>query len=194
MKIYHIQPGDKFNRLTAVSLHHIGNHSRSYFLFKCECGNEKVILGSLVKSGNTKSCGCLNRDIRRLAALPGSDGAINQLILGYKRHAKERKLSWDLTRGQVLDITSKDCHYCGAEPSNVKKGYEDKANYKYSGIDRVDSKKGYFYENCVPACKICNFAKSNLSYEEFRKWAISIGAMALQWGGDVRHLNLREAV
>ena len=59
---YHLQLGDKYNRLTVIEFDHIGKHNRSYFLFKCECGNEKVILGSLVKCGNTKSCGCLSKE------------------------------------------------------------------------------------------------------------------------------------
>ena len=35
---------------------------RIYWHCKCECGNEKDILGSALKSGNTKSCGCLNKE------------------------------------------------------------------------------------------------------------------------------------
>jgi len=29
---------------------------------------------------------------------------------------------------------------------------------------------GYTSENVVPCCWICNNAKKNLSYDEFRKW------------------------
>lgn len=28
---------------------------------KCDCGNEKNILGSSLRSGNTRSCGCLRK-------------------------------------------------------------------------------------------------------------------------------------
>jgi len=37
MKKYHIQPNDKFNRLTCIRLDHVGRHNRSYFVFRCEC-------------------------------------------------------------------------------------------------------------------------------------------------------------
>jgi hypothetical protein len=40
----------------------------------------------------------------------------------------------------------------------------------YNGIDRVDSTKGYFNENVVSCCKVCNRAKSNLSLDEFKEW------------------------
>jgi len=34
-------------------------------LCKCVCGNEKTIEVRFILSGNTKSCGCLNRDLAR---------------------------------------------------------------------------------------------------------------------------------
>jgi 5-methylcytosine-specific restriction endonuclease McrA len=37
------------------------------------------------------------------------------------------------------------------------------------GIDRIDNNKGYFWENCVPACKECNTSKSSCSIELMRK-------------------------
>ena len=43
------------------------------------------------------------------------------------------------------------------------------------------------YDNVVPCCKICNYAKSNMSIKEFHKWAVKIGknAMAEQWGSSL---------
>lgn len=176
-----LQVGDSLNSLTVLEFSYKDKRNRRFLKFKCECGNEKVIQASLVTSGNTKSCGCWAKKVRRLSALPGSDGAINQLILGYKRHAKARGFIWSLTREDVVAITTLNCHYCGSEPANIKKGFDRCGDYTYSGIDRKDSSLGYFKENCLPACKICNFAKSNMSYEQFRKWATAIGAMAQQW-------------
>ena len=33
--------------------------------------------------------------------------------------------------------------------------------------DRVDTTKGYFKENCVPCCKMCNIMKNKFSKEDF---------------------------
>ena len=38
-----------------------------------------------------------------------------------------------------------------------------------NGIDRQDCLQGYFENNCVPSCKICNFIKGKLSVDDFRK-------------------------
>lgn len=57
--------GEKFGRLTAVSFSHIvlspsGSKIR-YFLCSCDCGNETVVSMSKLRSGWTKSCGCITK-------------------------------------------------------------------------------------------------------------------------------------
>ena len=52
--------GHRFGRLLAVSI----SHQRKYgdcFYWKCvcDCGNESVVRGNLLRSGNTRSCGCI---------------------------------------------------------------------------------------------------------------------------------------
>lgn len=50
--------GNKYNMLTVIEFaEKRGNES--YWLCRCDCGNEKIACGSKLKSGNTKSCGCL---------------------------------------------------------------------------------------------------------------------------------------
>jgi hypothetical protein len=46
----------------------------------------------------------------------------------------------------------------------------EQAWIKCSGIDRVDSNKGYTIDNCVPCCKTCNLAKAELSQRDFLDW------------------------
>ena len=187
MKAKHkIIKGEKFNRLTAIKLDHIGDHRRSYWLFKCDCGAEKVILGAGVVSGNTKSCGCLSHEIKK-RRISKNHTEITAIILGYKRHAERRGFAWKLDREFVEGLIKQDCVYCGSSPSNLKKTKNSMGmGLLYSGIDRVDSKKDYTKDNVVPCCRICNYAKSNMSIAEFKEWAIRIGkkAMAEQWAGE----------
>lgn len=182
---YHIQPGEKFGRLTSIRLDHVGNHNRSYFLFKCDCGKKKVILGSGVKSGNTRSCGCLSIEAKKNKRLPNNKGVINHLILQYKRHANRRGFDFNLSFDQFSDLISKPCFYCGLPPSN-NKITKNCSGFVYSGIDRGDSKNGYTKENCVPCCDRCNRAKGNMDIEHFIAWVRRVynhkKAMAEQWG------------
>ena len=178
----HLNPGDKINRLTVVRLSHIGKHYRSYYVFKCNCGTEKVLLGSGVVSGNTKSCGCLSKEVKRAKRLPGNRGVINHLILQYKRHARNRGFAFRLSYKVFSDTIKEKCFYCGDMPKNIKVTKNCKEGFLYNGIDRVNADRGYFADNIVPCCSICNRAKNNLTLKDFKDWVKRLIAMAEQWG------------
>jgi len=50
--------GDKFGRLTVKEY-----KGGSQWLCECECGNETSVYTGNLKSGNTKSCGCLHKEV-----------------------------------------------------------------------------------------------------------------------------------
>lgn len=77
-----------------------------------------------------------------------------------------------------------NCDYCGADPNNVANAaISDKkssqyarknGNFKYNGLDRVDSMKPHTLENVVPCCFPCNIAKHDMTFDEFRGWIIRV--------------------
>ena len=58
--------GQKFNRLTVIEQieDYVTTTGRKYAQYhcKCECGNEVNAIGSQIKSGQIKSCGCLHSE------------------------------------------------------------------------------------------------------------------------------------
>lgn len=54
--------GMKFGRLTVLRLSHKDKRQECHWLCKCECGNEKTVSGNKLRSGNTKSCGCMQKE------------------------------------------------------------------------------------------------------------------------------------
>ena len=84
------------------------------------------------------------------------------MFLTYKNGATKRNLQWILSEEEFADITSKNCYYCNAEPTEKKKKKEFTSR-KMNGVDRVDPNIGYNPTNCVPCCKICNYMKQELS-------------------------------
>tara|TARA_S200002703_G_scaffold159045_1_gene171246 strand:+ start:3060 stop:3620 length:561 start_codon:yes stop_codon:yes gene_type:complete len=178
-----IEVGMVFKWLTVKGFSHKDERWRKVWDVECRCGEAKKVLGSALVSGNTKSCGCYASVAARNRRISKNHSEVTAVILGYKRHAKDRGLSWELSRDDVESVISMSCKYCGSKPSNVKRTKNSiGGGLKYSGIDRVDSGRGYTIENIVPACKICNYAKSNMSIDEFASWAKRLGAMATQWG------------
>jgi hypothetical protein len=53
--------GQKFGRLTVIKGVRTNRHVQ--WLCRCECGNETVVAGSLLRNGNTRSCGCLQLEL-----------------------------------------------------------------------------------------------------------------------------------
>jgi hypothetical protein len=54
--------GQKFNKLTALYFSHKNKHNQPCWLFKCDCGIEKILGKAKVTGGTTKSCGCLKNE------------------------------------------------------------------------------------------------------------------------------------
>lgn len=51
--------GQKFNKLTVIKFSHFDKKKNSYWLCKCDCGNEKVVRRNHLISGGVQSCGCV---------------------------------------------------------------------------------------------------------------------------------------
>lgn len=63
--------GQRFGKLIvikeAIPPEHVKDKSKSYWHCLCDCGNEKNIVGSDLRSGHTKSCGCNNLEYEDLS-------------------------------------------------------------------------------------------------------------------------------
>ena len=51
--------GERFGRLTIIEEATRDKHGFRRYLCQCDCGNEKVIAWACLRTGDTKSCGCL---------------------------------------------------------------------------------------------------------------------------------------
>lgn len=176
-----VKVGDKYGRLEVAEHHHTDGHYRKFWVCRCACGGSVITHSGSLRSGNTKSCGCLSREVKALTRKPENGGELTAVILGYKRHAERRGFDWALSREQVREIIGKPCYYCGTEPSNRKSTKNSISPFVYGGIDRVDNRHGYLMTNVVPCCAVCNRAKGTLTSREFSDWAKRVGAMAAQW-------------
>lgn len=55
--------GQQFGRLTVISLAHKDERDQLHWMCKCTCGVEKTVKGGNLQDGNTRSCGCLSRQL-----------------------------------------------------------------------------------------------------------------------------------
>lgn len=77
-----------------------------------------------------------------------------------KYSAKDRGLEVRLMDYEYENLLNLGCHYCGKDVLK-ENGY---------CLDRIDNDKGYTLFNCVACCKVCNRAKSTMSFGEFTDW------------------------
>ncbi len=57
--------GNKYGRLFVASDAGCDKFGNKQWHCICDCGNEKVIIGTNLRKGLTKSCGCLHKEIAR---------------------------------------------------------------------------------------------------------------------------------
>ena len=154
--------------IRCVEFSHINSNKETIWNCLCVCGKELKIQIYRLKSGNTKSCGCKRNElIQRSKRLEPGEASFNHLVRRIKRRAAQLGYEFNLTDDDIRVYSKQDCHYCGNSPNQKCKTQNYTGIYIYQGIDRIDSNIGYVKNNCVACCKHCNFAKNNLTTEQF---------------------------
>jgi 5-methylcytosine-specific restriction endonuclease McrA len=171
--------GQKFGRLQVIEsagsqVYGSQGKRKSVWLCLCDCGTSKIIAGGALTSGNSKSCGCAQREsipisaARRKGKRLGSPGEANLAIIvrNTNNGAVSRGYDMKLTIDDIKNLAKGNCKYCGKSPIEI---YDDDhlIDIYYNGIDRVNNDLGYTLSNCVTCCKICNQIKLNHAYEDF---------------------------
>lgn len=149
--------GTKFGRLLVIKKSVPTIHRAGRWECLCDCGEVLVVEGQNLKSGNTKSCGCYKKEVMRKRKQPSLTIKISNTLRYYKRNAKLAGNEWDLSKEFATSLFLRSCAYCGHSSG-------------LCGIDRVDNKKGYVENNCVPCCRWCNWGKNERTLEEFKNW------------------------
>lgn len=69
----------KFGRLTALFLTFRDKHKQAHWMCGCECGNTKEVNLRALTSGATRSCGCLNDEVRRSSMIGNTKAETHRL-------------------------------------------------------------------------------------------------------------------
>lgn len=160
------ETGGRYNKLVVVNHAGIDKWGQATWECLCDCGNITTIVGSKLRTGKIKSCGCLRHKPPANTLAPG-EASFNKIYRLYKANAKNRELSWELSKNEFRVVIKQDCYYCGVAPSNIANHQSLNGSYTYNGIDRLDNSRGYVSGNIVPCCKLCNYMKRDLSENNF---------------------------
>lgn len=149
--------GQKFSRLTVLKLIGRDKHQSILWLCECECGNKIKVNTTSLKTGNTKSCGCLQKEkaIKTLMSFSITHG------LSRDANGKKTRLFriWNGIKTRCLNPNTDNYSSYGARGikmckewiSDFKEFHDWAINNGYSDnltVDRIDNNGNYAPNNC----------------------------------------------
>ena len=139
--------GKRFGNLTVISLDHITTNHNTYWLCRCNCGNEKVVYRGGLTSGDIISCGCYHKE--HLNEYGKTHGLSHDKMYSkwsgiVQRCINPKAANYERYGGRGIDICddwrNNPEHFIEWAYSN---GYEDGLT-----LDRKNNNKGYYPDNC----------------------------------------------
>ncbi len=146
--------GEKYGRLTVISFDKKvldkglkRNYLNYYWNCKCECGNIKSIGYRTLIYGNTKSCGCLNKE--GLSNLKHGYAKTNKISPEYNSWYGMIQRCTNINHASYHNYGKKGITVCESwlKFENFIKDMGNKPGKEYS-IDRIENDLGYCKENC----------------------------------------------
>lgn len=137
----------RYGRFIVIQLTGKNKMGKLLWKCKCDCGNDFIAIGENIKSGNTKSCGCLFKEeiIKR------------NTIHGLRYHLLYK--TWKHIKERCTNVKSKDYKYYGGRGIKICDEWKDDVKTFYDWcmsngwkkgleIDREDNNGNYEPGNC----------------------------------------------
>jgi len=137
--------GQRFGRLVVVERRGSTKNRAAKWFCECDCGNSKVICQRELKTGESRSCGCLHKELlsSRMRTHGMSKTYTYKIWQGIIKRCKNSNASnFDYYGGRGITV-------CDRWLESFANFFEDMGECpKGMSIDRIDSSGNYEPENC----------------------------------------------
>lgn len=140
--------GKIFGRITVIKRAPKDKRGECYWLCRCSCGNIKRVSGYKLRSGNTRSCGCLQNEIRKSGTLRRTHGMTNTRLYAIWSNMKSRcenpkNIEYAAYGGRGISVCKEWHKFEAFYHWAISSGYRDNLT-----IDRINVNNGYLPGNC----------------------------------------------
>ena len=133
--------GKKYNKLTVIMKTGRNKRGKTLYLCRCDCGEEPIIVGSKIKNGATKSCGCAK--LGHGQALEGGTSEYNIWRSMKQRCSNSKDKSYPRYGGRGIKV----CKRWTNSFENFIKDVGERPTSEHS-IDRKKNDGNYEPTNC----------------------------------------------
>lgn len=162
--------GKTFWYLTAIKIVDGQTTGARRWLCQCRCGRKHVVLGVLLSSGISKSCGCWRQEVRRNPDNFKVGNLYGGLWKKIIKDAETRNLSFEISQEFAWELYLKQNERCALTgiPLSLPTCWKDRyRGLVTASLDRIDSTKGYTEDNVQWVHKNVNLMKMDFPQEEF---------------------------
>ena len=140
--------GKIFGRWRVISRADDTHYKHPQWLCICDCGNKKIVKSQTLRDGQSKSCGCLNRDVQRQKCIDRNTS-----------HGLSKTRTYRIWSGMIQRCFNKNNHkynIYGARNITVCKSWLKFANFyrdmgecpPHHTLDRINTNGIYKPSNC----------------------------------------------
>lgn len=139
--------GQRFGRLVVTKEQGRSKSGKVKWLCVCDCGKSTSVIGCDLRSGRTKSCGCLHKEVAKVNSTKHGKRYLRIYRIWCSMKRRTRVMTdtgYEKYGGRGIDI-------CSEWAENFESFYEWSVANGYAEnltIDRINNDKGYSPENC----------------------------------------------
>jgi len=145
--------GQIFNKLMVIDLENYIKNGKSTWSCLCDCNNKTIVVGSDLKNGHTKSCGCLKKK-NKGAPLKHGHSKNSKQSRAYQRWVSMNQRCNNKNHKYYKDYGGRNppitvCRrWSNKNPHGFENFYKDVGDApKGKSLDRINNNKGYYPNN-----------------------------------------------